>query len=457
MVELTANPQDMRSPDPGIRALFKVENRWQAWMDVEAALACAEASVGMIPAAAAEEICRKAHFSLFDRDRVAKDFLISGHTITPLIWELARLCDGDAGGYVHWGATTQNIVQTGDLLVLRQADRIFRGQIASLLETMANLAEKHAESIMPGRTHGQHAVPTTFGAKVAVWLDEMGRHGDRLMEAEPRVFRAMLGGGAGTLASFGTQGFEVQDAMARELGMLPMAVPSRTIGDHLAEYVLLLGLLAGTGAKIAREVYTLMKQEFGELEEPVSPGTVGSSTMPQKRNPHLAQDIIAIAADVRMQVPLALEAMHIEHEADRTMSLKIRIATERAAEATGDMLARLQVVIGGLTVNPNRMRANLDLTDGLIMAEPVMLALGSEIGRQVAHDVVYDAAQIAATGGGRFADVLAADPRVSARLDAAAIQALLDPSAYIGLTPEMSHRAAKSGRKTAGRLMKSLG
>ncbi len=158
-----------------------------------------------------------------------------------------------------------------------------------------------------------------------------------------------------------------------------------------------------------------------------------------------------------MQVPLALEAMHIEHEADRTMSLKIRVAMERAATATGDMLARLQLVMDGLTVNPDRMRANLELSDGLIMAEPIMLALGKEIGRQDAHDVVYESAQAAATGGGRFADILAADARVSARLDAAAIQALLDPTAYIGLTPEMSRRAAKAGRETAVRLKKSIG
>ncbi len=453
MTELPANPQDLRSPDPGVRALFKIENRWQAWMDVEAALARAQAGIGMIPAAAAAEICRKARFELFDRERLVEGFRTSGHTLTPLVWELARLCEGDAGGYVHWGATTQNIVQTGDLLVLRQADRIFRGQIARLLDLMANLAEAHATSVIPARTHGQHAVPTTFGAKVAVWLDEIGRHGDRLIEAEPRIFRAMLGGAAGTLASFGPQGFELQDAFARELDMRAMPVPSRAIADHLAEYVVLLGMLAATGAKIAREIYTLQKQEFGEVEEPTPPGSVGSSTMPQKRNPFMAQDIVALASDVRMQVPLALEAMQTEHEADRTTALQIRQATERAAVATGDLLARMQIVIGGLTVKPLRMRANLDLTDGLIMAEPVMLALGAEIGRQEAHDVVYEAAQAAATGAGRFADLLSADPRVAERLPPNAIDRLLDPAAYVGLAPDLARRAAAAGRATAARLI----
>ncbi len=452
MTALPSNPQDLRSPDPGIRALFRIERRWQAWLDVEVALAEAQAEIGMIPAAAAAEIASKARFELFDQARLVEGFRTSGHTLTPLVWELARLCDGDAGGFVHWGATTQNIVQTGDLLILRQADRIFHGQIAQVLDTMADLAEAHAESAMPARTHGQHAVPTTFGAKVAVWIDEMARHGERLRDARPRVFRAMLGGAAGTLASFGDAGFDLQDRFAKRLDMTAMATPSRAESDHLAEYVLLLALMAATAAKIAREIYTLQKQEFGELEEPTPPGSVGSSTMPQKRNPFMAQDIVAIAADVRMQAPLALEAMQTEHEADRTTSLQIRQATERACIATGDMLARMQVVLSGLTVKPERMRRNLDITEGLIMAEPVMLALGAAIGRQHAHDVVYDAAQAAAQGGPDFAARLSDDPRVAAKLTPDAIQALLDPAAYVGLSPDLARRAAAAGRKAAAAL-----
>ncbi len=456
MTELPSNPQDLRTVDPGVRALFKIENRWQAWLDVEAALAAAQAEIGMVPEAAAIEIAAKAKFELFDRERLVEGFRVSGHTLTPLVWELARLCEGDAGGYVHWGATTQNIVQTGDLIVLRQADAIFRRQLADLLESLAGHAEAHAESAMPARTHGQHAVPTTFGAKVAVWIDEIARHGERLDDAAPRVFRAMLGGAAGTLASFGPDGFDLQDRLAARLGMGAMATPSRAEGDHLTEYVLLLAMLAATCAKIAREVYTLQKQEFGELEEPTPPGSVGSSTMPQKRNPFMAQDIVALASDVRMQAPLALEAMQTEHEADRATSLQIRQATERSCVATGDMLARMIRLFDGLTVKPERMRRNLDLTTGLIMAEPVMLALGAEIGRQEAHDVVYDAAQAAALGKGDFPDLLAADQRVAAKLSAERIASLLDPEGYVGLSPELARRSAAAGRDAAAKLRASV-
>ena len=191
-------------------------------------------------------------------------------------------------------------------------------------------------------------MPATFGYKVAVWIDELMRHADRLREARPRLFVAMLGGGAGTFASLGEQGPPVQAAIGRLLGFGSMAVPSRALGDHLAENICILGLLAATCGKIGREIYTLMKTEFGEVEEPVPPGTVGSSTMPQKRNPKLCQDIIAAAAEVRTQVPLALEAMTTEHEADRTTSLMMDAAEARACIAMGDVLARLGEVMRGL-------------------------------------------------------------------------------------------------------------
>jgi len=445
-------PTAARVSDPGIRALYRLENRWQAWLDVEVALAKAQAELGIIPAAAAEAIARAARYELLDRARIDEGFARTGHTIVPLVWELSRVVGDPHGGWVHWGATTQNITQTGDLLVLRQAHGIFLKQIADALDAAATLAERGAEMPMAGRTHGQHAVPATFGFKVAVWIDELSRHVERFRQAAPRIFVAMLGGAAGTFASLGAEGPAVQAGIGKHLGMVPMSVPSRVIGDHLAENICLLGMLAATCGKIGREIYTLMKTEFGEVEEPVPPGTVGSSTMPQKRNPKLCQDIIAAAAEVRTTVPLALEAMMTEHEADRTTSLMFDAADARAAIATGDMLSRLVEVLRGLKLDPARMRANLDLGGGLIMAEAVMLSLGKTIGRQHAHDVVYEAAQTAAVEGKAFGELLAADPRVTAHLDARAVQALLDPTAYTGLCADMARDAAARGRRLAAEL-----
>jgi 3-carboxy-cis,cis-muconate cycloisomerase len=263
----------------------------------------------------------------------------------------------------------------------------------------------------------------------------------------------MLGGGAGTFASLGNQGPPVQAGIGRILGFGTMQVPSRALGDHLAENICVLGLIAATAGKIGREIYTLMKTEFGEVEEPVPPGTVGSSTMPQKRNPKLCQDIIAAAAEVRAMVPLALEAMMTEHEADRTTSLMMDAAEGRACVAMGDILARLGEVLRGLDLNPKRMRANLDLGHGLIMAEALMLDLGKAIGRQHAHDVIYDAAQAAFTEEKSFSDLLAADPRVTAHMDKAAIQGLLDPTAYTGLCADMARQQAARARTKAWELL----
>jgi 3-carboxy-cis,cis-muconate cycloisomerase len=445
-------PTAARVSDPGIRALYAQENRWQAWLDVEAALAESEAELGIIPIEAATAIREKARLELLDRARIDEGLAKTGHTIVPLVWELSRVVGEPDGGWVHWGATTQNITQTGDLLVLRRVHRVFFRLIGEALAAMADLAERGADMPIAGRTHGQHAVPATFGYKPAVWIDEMLRHVERLRQAAPRLFVAMLGGGAGTFASLGANGPKVQDGIAKRLGMGSMRVPARTIGDHLAENLCLWGLVAASCGKIAREIYTLMKTEFGEVEEPVPPGTVGSSTMPQKRNPKLCQDIIAAAAEVRATVPLAFEAMQTEHEADRATSLIFEAAEARAAIAMGDMLTRLVEVLRGLRLDPKRMRKNLDLGGGLIMAEAVMLNLGAALGRQHAHDVVYDAAQAAFVEDRPFAELLAADPRVSAHLDHRAIEVLLDPVAYTGLCAQMARDAAARARAAAAEI-----
>ena len=443
---------ELRVADPGIRALFTRNALWQSWLDVEAALAVAEADLGMIPAEAAAEIGRKAQLSLLDIGRIEDGLRVTGHPLVPIIWELDRICAGDAGGYIHWGATTQNITQTGQILQLRKTHGILLSQLARLLDGYAALAERTRDYVMAGRTHGQHAVPATFGYKVAVWIDELVRHVERLRQCEPRLFVAMLGGGAGTLASFGPEGRRVQDRLAQELGLNSMAVPSRVLLDHIAEYVMVLSMLASTGTRIAREIYTLMKEEFAEVEEPVSPGTVGSSTMPQKRNPKLSQDIITLSAMIRAQVPLALESMQAEHEADRAITNIAGRAVEQACAQAGDMLERLVMLAEGMQVFPERMRQNLDLSGGLIMSETLMLELGRTIGRQRAHDVIYELAQEAATSDRPFRELLAAQPDVSSRLSSEELDRLLDPLNHIGQCREMADEQAAVGRRVAAEL-----
>ena len=445
-------PTAARVPDPGIRALFTREARWQAWLDVEAALARAEADLGMIPADAAVEIAQQCQLDLLSIENIEAGLAVTAHPLVPLIWELDRVLGGDVGGYVHWGATTQNITQTGDILQLRKAHEIVLVQIAQVLRLLAPLAIEHADDPCAGRTHGQHAVPATFGYKVGAWIDELCRHVERLEDAEPRVFVAMLGGAAGTLASFGTPGLAVQDGMAAHLDLLPMPVPGRTSHDHHAEYAAILAMIAATCRKIADETYTLMKPEFGEIEEPVPPGTVGSSTMPQKRNPKLSQDIRAAAAQVTALFPLALDAMRTEHEADGSTSVMIERVIQGSIELVGDILSRLALLFDGIDVKPERMRQNLNLSGGLIMSENIMLALGERVGRQRAHDIVYEHAQDAAIQAVSFRDLLVSDQEVRNHLSEDELDGLLDPASYTGACGEIARTQAERAVEVAERL-----
>lgn len=444
-----------RVPDAGIQELFATRSRWQAWLDVESALALTQAELGVVPREAAEAIAAASRVERLDAERVREGFARMSHPLMPLIVELSRVVGEPHGGWVHWGVTTQNVTQTGDVLVLRRAHRVMLDQLRRILEAMAELADRSAEMVMAGRTHGQHAVPITFGYKVAAWIDEIGRHVDRLRELEPRLFVALVGGAAGTFASMGEDGPATQRGVAERLGLAPMPVPSRSMVDQMAELVSVLGLLGATCGKIAREVYSLMRTEYGEVEEPVPAGTVGSSTMPQKRNPQLCQDVLGISAEVRALVPLVLEAAQSEHEADHTPTVAFD-ATARAVTITGDALERIHVIVGGLRLYPERMRSNLELSAGLISAEAVMLGLGKTLGRQHAHDVVFEAAQAAASRGTSFSDLLAADPRVSAHLSRSAMEELLDPLSHTGLSSTIAREQADRARGLAAELSAHL-
>ncbi|MBO0880446.1 MAG: adenylosuccinate lyase family protein [Mycobacterium sp.] len=434
-----------RVPHSGMAEVFDTSARWQCWLDVEAALAITQSDLGIIPAPAGEAIASACLLRQLNIKRIETEIDRSSHPFMPVVAEVSRVVGEPHGGWVHWGATTQNITQTGDTLLLRRAYFLIRNHIRDILDALAVLTDRSAEMIMAGRTHGQHAVPITFGYKTAGWIDEYIRHLERLDQLAPRLFVALLGGAAGTAASLGDDAHEVQRMVARRLDLAPMAVPSRSISDHHGEFVTTLGLLATTGGKIGREIYQLMKTEYQEAEEPVPPGTVGSSTMPHKRNPQLCQDIIGITNEIRALVPLALESALSEHEADNAPSDLFDIQ-QRACELTAESLTRVRVVISGLRTNPKRMRRNLDLSAGMISSEAIMLRLGHTLGRQIAHEVVYDAAQSAATTSTSFADILAADQRVTDHIDAQTIKQLLQPDSYVGLAATIARAQATRAR-----------
>jgi 3-carboxy-cis,cis-muconate cycloisomerase len=437
-----------RVPEAGIERLLGTEQRWQSWLEIEAALALTQADFGMIPREAGEAIASACRIDRLDLARVRDGIARTSHPLMPLIVELNRVVGEPHGGWVHWGATTQNITQTGDVLILRKVHRVILALLGRIMTGLSDLAERSAEMVMAGRTHGQHAVPITLGFKVAGWIDEIGRHITRMREVESRLFVAIVGGAAGTFASLGDRAPEMQAGIAKRLGLAPMSVPARSIVDHFAEFVCILGLLGATCGKIAREIYTLMKTEYGELEEPVPAGTVGSSTMPHKRNPQLCQDILSISAEIRALVPLALEAVQSEHEADHCPGTLFE-AIARAALLTGEVLERIHLIIVGLRLNPQRMRANLDLSGGMISSEAIMLELGRTIGRQHAHDVVYEAAQASASQNKSFPELLASDSRVTAYLSRSAIDSLSNPASHTGFSARIAREQAEVARRLA--------
>lgn len=421
--------------------MFAPANRWQRWLDVEAALALTEAELGLIPAAAGPAIAAAADFQRIDLDRVSRGIAATSHPLMALVRELGREAGRDHGGWVHWGATSQNITQTGDVLVIREAHVVLLGVLADVLRAAGALAERGAEMVAPGRTHGQHAVPITFGFKVAGWIDELCRSAERLGQVEPRLFTAMLGGAAGTFASLGPIGPQVQARIAERLGLRSMEVPSRATADAFAEYVALWGILAGTVGRIARDVYAMMSTELAEAAEPTPTTTVGSSTMPHKKNPQLTDDCIAISAQLRALVPLALEAMLQDHEVSGAYTEMMDDALQRSCVLAGDLLVRMRTILSGLEVDRRRMRHNLALTGGLISSEAVMLALGAVIGRQQAHEVVRQAARQVHPGLG-FAETLLRDRRVTDHLTAEELERLLDPLRHTGQSAELARASA---------------
>lgn len=427
---------------PELKQVFSDRNMLQCWLDVEAALARAQAAVGLIPQSAAGEITRQARAELLDMAAIKQGINQTTHELVPVIRQLAALCQGDAGRYVHWGATTQDITDTGLVLQVKAAHAIIRRDLQALARALQALARRERDTLMAGRTHGQHATPITFGFKVAVWLAEVRRHLARLDECGPRVLVGQFAGAAGTLASVEKHGLEIQRRLMAELGLGVPEICWHAARDSLAEFVAVLALIATTMGKMAHEVILLQKTEVAEVEEPFRPGKVGSSTMPHKRNPMLCEGIMAEARLARGLLPALLSAMEAEHERDWAAVHLEWAGVPEAAILTGGTVAHMVQVFEGLVVHRERMLANVELLHGLNLSEAVMLRLGEYLGRQAAHDLVYEAAMAAVEQGRPLAELLLADPRAARHLTPADLEALLRPEAYTGLAGYFVDRVA---------------
>lgn len=421
-----------------MRRLFSDEAVVQRYLDVEAALARAQAGLKIVPPEAAEAITASAKVDRVDWDRLSARTQIVGYPILALVEQLSGWAPDGLGQWCHWGATTQDIMDTADVLQMRDALDLISADLDAVADALAALAEAHAETPMAGRTHLQHALPVSFGYKAATWLAGIDRHRARLSELRPRVEVVSFSGAAGTLASLGERdGLATQKALAAELGLGVAPITWHSIRDAFAEVTGWLALVGASLGKIAYDVMLMMQTETGEVLEPFQPGRGASSTMPQKRNPIGSELMLAAAKTLRAQHDLMLDAMVQDHERATGQWHVEWQAIPTAFIIASGALAAAREVLEGLEVRPERMREVLDTTGGLIVAESVMMGLAPALGRQVAHDLVYDCCRAALDGKTSFLGALAAEPRIAEVKDRNELAQLVDPANYLGAAPAM--------------------
>jgi 3-carboxy-cis,cis-muconate cycloisomerase len=435
-----------------MRGIFSDHGRLQAMLDFEAALARAEARAGLVSAASAAAIGAQCRAELFDVDALAAAAAQAGNSAIPLVRQLTLLVaarDAEAARYVHWGATSQDAMDTGLVLQLCSALTAIDADLARLSSAFAALAKAHAQTPLAGRTWLQQGPPVTLGLKAAGFLSAIERHRIRLAEVRGRVATLQFGGAVGTLAALGERGMYVASALAEELQLALPDLPWHAQRDRVAEVATMLGLLVGTLGKLARDVSLLMQTEVAEAFEPAAPGRGGSSTMPHKRNPVGSAVILAVAVRVPPLVATMLAAMVQEHERGLGGWHAEWDTLPQICALAGGALAHAIAVVEGLQTDPAQMAANLEITHGLILAEAVAMALGEKIGKMKAHELVEEASARAVRERRHLRDVLLADSNVGAYLAPADLERLLDPRRYLGQAERLVARAL-AARKPEG-------
>lgn len=414
-----------------MRQVWSEQNRLEQQVAVEIALAEAEGELGVIPAEAAEIIKSKTDVSKFDVEQIARGSAQMKHSLMSTIAAIQAQC-GDAGEYIHYGATTQDIVDTGTILQLKQSFAIIYRDSQAVARALKKLARTYQHVPMVGRTHGMQALPTTFGYKVAVWLDEFVRHLTRLNEIRERVLVGNINGAIGTYASFGEKGPDVERLALTKLGLNTPNISWQSARDRMSEYASVLGLISGTLGKIGNEFYNLMRTEIDEIEEPFSAGKIGSTTMPHKRNPAALEGLASLTAPVLKDVALIHESMKVEHERDAMSWRAEWVALPEINNYVAVQLRSAIGILGGLTVKPAHMLANLNKQNGLLLSEKVMFEVGKKLGKQTAHHLVYDCCMAAFEQEKPFAEVLLNHPELGKILTVSEVNEWLDPVNYTG-------------------------
>src|SRR5262245_37393726 len=433
---------------PELRAIFNDRNRVQKWYDYEAALALEQGELGIIPREAAKEIASRASAADVDLEAIGAEIRKITHPLVPALKALQAKCKAELGEYLHFGPTTQDVLDTGTVLQMKDAHAIFLRDLKAIGKELYRLAGTYRSTPMVGRTHGVQALPITFGHKCAVWLSEMGRHHDRLRQCEPRVFVGMMVGAVGTQASYGPQAPELEKRVMQRLGLGVADINWQPARDRFTEYVCVLGMLGATIGKIGNEILTLQHNEIDEVMEPFTEGKLGSSTMPHKRNPSTVEAIAGVSRALRYNVALIMEGMVIEHERDAASWRAEWRALPEACLMSGVLLANLKKVLTGLVVNADKMRSNLDLLGGFLLSERVMFAISDKLGKQTAHELVYEVSMHGLENGIPFEQALREDKRVRDAISAEELRKVLDPTTYVGLAPQHVDKVLEQARKS---------
>ncbi|RJS84683.1 adenylosuccinate lyase [Candidatus Bathyarchaeota archaeon] len=428
-----------------MRRIFEEENWIQKLLDVEAALAWAHAKVGNIPKDDAERIMKMASTKYVKVSRIKEIEKEIKHDIMALVRAFSEVC-GPSGAYIHLGATSYDIVDTARALQLKEAVNLILEKLETLELLLLRLADRYKETIMVGRTHGQHALPITFGFKLAVWMREISRHIERLNECKKRVVVGKMSGAVGTQAGLGPKALEIQELVMDKLGLKPAEITTQILQrDRHAELICIIAMIGCTLDKIATEIRELQRTEIGEVFEPFrKKKQVGSSAMPHKRNPELCERICGLAKILRSLVIPALENMPTWHERDLTQSSSERFIIPEACILVDYMLHLMIYIVTGMEVDVERMHRNLELTQGLIMSESVMMALVRKgMGRQEAHELVRKLAIKSRSERIPFRDLLLTNKTVREYLSEEELLTALDPKNYLGTAVEQVERAIK--------------
>ncbi|SCC24819.1 adenylosuccinate lyase [Gilliamella bombicola] len=418
-----------------MRAIWSEQNRLQKQVEVEVALAQAEGELGVIPAEAANAIIAKADATKLSIEHIAEEAAKAKHSLMSTINALQKQV-GDAGQYIHYGATTQDIVDTATVLQLKQSFVVIERDSKQVALELKRLAKQYQYLPMVGRTHGMQALPTTFGFKLAVWLDEFIRHLQRLSEIKQRVLVGNISGAICTYASMGKLGPQVESRALTLLGLNTPNIGWQAARDRFSEYASVIGLISGTLGKIGNEFYNLMRTEINEVEEPFSAGKIGSTTMPHKRNPAALEGLASLTAPLLKSVALIHESMKVEHERDAMSWRAEWIALPEINLYISAQLQTALAVLKGLKVNSDRMLANLSLQNGLLLSEKVMFEIGKRLGKQTAHQLVYQSAMKAFEQNRPFKDILLEDPSLNKEFTESELDTWLDPINYLGSAPE---------------------